>query len=98
MAQAMLVETVGAGPRVAELRDSVLNDVAQVLYEQTVRAAEIGGGPAFASHDEAFAIVGATFELVSRQLRTGQPERVIDLQPLIERLILGLLSQPSGNR
>jgi AcrR family transcriptional regulator len=94
MAQAMLVETVGAGPRVAELRDNTLSAIAQVMYEQTVRAAERGGGPAYASPDDAFAIVGATFELISRQLRTGHPERVTDLQPLIERLILGLLSQP----
>jgi AcrR family transcriptional regulator len=94
MAQAMLVETVGAGPRVAELRDNALSAIAQVMYVQTVRAAERGGGPAYASPDDAFAIVGATFELISRQLRTGHPERVSDLQPLIERLILGLLSQP----
>ena len=93
LAQAILVETVGAGPRLAELRTEALNGFAQVMYEQTVRAAELTGGPAFASPDEAFAIVGATFELVSRQLRTGRPERVLDLQPLIERLIIGLLSQ-----
>jgi AcrR family transcriptional regulator len=94
MAQAMLVETVGAGRRVAEMRDKVFDTIAQTMYEQTVRAAQRGGGPAYASPDDAFAIVGATFELVSRQLRTGHPERVTDLQPLIERLILGLLSQP----
>jgi AcrR family transcriptional regulator len=94
IAQAILVETVGAGPRVAELRDGALNTIAQVMYDETVRGAERGGGPAFASPDEAFAIVGATFELVSRQLRTGQPERVLDLEPLVQRLIVGLLSQP----
>jgi AcrR family transcriptional regulator len=94
MAQAMLVETVGAGPRVAELRDRALNTVAQTMYEETVHAAERGGGPPFASADEAFAIVGATFELISRQLRTGQPENLLDLEPLVQRLILGLLSQP----
>src|SRR3954471_4183108 len=60
IAQAILVETVGAGPRVAELRDHALNTVAQVMYAETVRGAERGGGPAFASADEAFAIVGAT--------------------------------------
>ena len=92
MAQAILVETVGAGPRMAELRVEVLNRFAQVMYEQTVRAAELTGGPAYASPDEAFAIVGATFELVSRQLRSD-PERVTDLQPLVERLIMGLLMQ-----
>jgi AcrR family transcriptional regulator len=94
IAQAILVETVGAGPRLAELRDRALNTVAQVMYAETARGAERGGGPAFASADEAFAIVGATFELVSRQLRTGQPERLLDLEPLVQRLILGLLSQP----
>ncbi len=94
MAQAILVETVGAGPRVAELRDRALNTVANVMYEETVRGAERGGGPPFRSPDEAFAIVGATFELVSRQLRTGQPERLLDLEPLVQRLIVGLLSQP----
>jgi AcrR family transcriptional regulator len=94
IAQAILVETVGAGPRLAELRDRALNTMAQVMYAETVRGAERGGGPAFASADEAFAIVGATFELVSRQLRTGEPERLLDLEPLVQRLVLGLLSQP----
>ena len=94
MAQAILVETMGAGPRVAELRDRALSDVAQVMYEETVHGAIVGGGPAFASADEAFAIVGATFELVSRQLRSGQPARLLDLEPLVQRLILGLLAQP----
>ena len=94
MAQAILVETVGAGPRLADRRVEALNGFAQVIYDETVKAAERTGGPAYASPDEAFAIVGATFELVSRQLRTGEPERVTDLQPLVERLILGLLMQP----
>jgi AcrR family transcriptional regulator len=94
MAQAILVETMGAGPRVAELRDGALNNIAQVMYEETAHGARVVGSPAFASADEAFAIVGATFELVSRQLRTGQPARVLDLEPLVQRLILGLLAQP----
>jgi hypothetical protein len=85
---------MGAGPRVVDMRDRALNLVAQRMYEETAHAAEHGGGPAFASPDEAFAIVGATFELVSRQLRTGQPERLLDLEPIIQRLILGLLATP----
>jgi AcrR family transcriptional regulator len=64
MAQAILVETVGAGPRLAELRIAALSGFAQVMYDQTVRAAELTGGPAFASPDDAFAIVGAALELV----------------------------------
>jgi AcrR family transcriptional regulator len=94
-AQAILVETVGAGPRVADVRDAALAGFAQFMYEETRAVAERnGGGPVYASADEAFAIVGATFELVSRQLRTGRPARMLDLLSLIERLILGLLSQP----
>jgi len=97
LAQAILVETGGAGPRVADLRDTALTGFAQVMYEQTREAARRGGGPAYASADEAFAIVGATFELVARQLRTGHPVQMLDLLPLIERLILGLLSQPRNS-
>ncbi len=95
ISQAVIVEMVGAGPRATERRDAALNGFAEVMHEETVRAAQRGGGPAFASLDDAFAIVGATFELASRQLRTGHPESMLDLQPLIERLILGLLAQPS---
>jgi AcrR family transcriptional regulator len=95
LGQAILVETAGAGPRLAELRIAAMTRFAEVIHEQTARAAEMTGGPAFTSPDEAFAIVGATFELVSRQLRTAQPPRLLDLQPLVERLIVGLLSQSS---
>jgi hypothetical protein len=35
--------------------------------------------------------VGATVELVSRQIRLGIPDDVLDLAPLIDRLILGLI-------
>ena len=96
MSQAVIVEMVGAGPRATERRDAALHSFAKVMYEETLHAAQRGGGPAFATRDDAFAIVGATFELASRQLRTGHPESMLDLQPLIERLILGLLSQPPG--
>ena len=52
------------------------------------------GAPRFASKDDAFAIVGAIVELVSRQLRTGVPADVRHLEPVIERLIFGLLAAP----
>ena len=93
IAQTVVVEVIGAGPRAIARRDAVLNSFAEVMHQETVRAAKRDGTPAFRSADEAFAIVGAIFELVSRQLRTGKPERLEDLQPLIERLIIGLLSQ-----
>ena len=67
------------------------------MYERDrARAPSAAAARRFASPDDAFAIVGATFELVSRQLRTGQPERVTDLEPVVERLILGLLVAAAG--
>jgi hypothetical protein len=52
------------------------------------------GNPRFASKDDAFAIIGAIVELVSRQLRSGVPARLADLEPVILRLIIGLLYAP----
>jgi hypothetical protein len=58
------------------------------------RMSERFGNPRFASKDDAFAIIGAIVELVSRQLRSGVPARLQDLEPVIARLIFGLLRAP----
>src|SRR3954462_4910578 len=90
-AQTLLVEIVGAGPRAAERRDAILDLFAEGLLRDNARMAERFGNPRFASKDDAFAIIGAIVELVSRQLRSGVPPRLQDLEPVIARLILGLL-------
>jgi hypothetical protein len=46
----------------------------------------------FASPYDSFAAVGAIIELVSRQVRLRQPEHVISLAPVIDRMIGGLLA------
>jgi AcrR family transcriptional regulator len=93
-AQTLLVEIIGAGPRAAERRDAILDLFADGLLRDNARAAERFGNPRFASKDDAFAIIGAIVELVSRQLRSGVPERLSELEPVIARLILGLLAAP----
>jgi AcrR family transcriptional regulator len=93
-AQTVLVEIIGAGPRAAERRDAILDLFAEGLMRDNARMAEQMGAPRFASKDDAFAIVGAIVELVSRQLRTGVPTDVRQLEPVIERLIFGLLRLP----
>jgi AcrR family transcriptional regulator len=93
-AQTLLVEIIGAGPRAAERRDAILDLFAEGLVRDNARMAERFGAPRFASKDDAFAIVGAIVELVSRQLRTGVPEDIRALEPVIERLIFGLLAPP----
>src|ERR671922_134679 len=49
------------------------------------------GAARFASPHDAFAIVGAVVELASRQIRTGEPDDIRDLEPVVERLVLGLM-------
>jgi AcrR family transcriptional regulator len=89
--QTLLVEIVGAGPRAIERRDRALEAVAQYLEELNVEDAARGATPRLAPHD-AFAIVGAAVELASRQIRTGVPGDIRELEPVIERLTLGLLA------
>jgi hypothetical protein len=37
-------------------------------------------------------------ELASRQIRTGRPSEMAELEPVVERLILGLLQTGSDSR
>jgi AcrR family transcriptional regulator len=92
-AQTLLVEIIGAGPRCAERRDRVLQTFADVIDALNAAAAQKGRVPRFASKQDAFAIVGAAVELASRQIRLGVPPDMRELEPVIERVILGLLSQ-----
>ena len=91
-AQTLLVEIIGAGPRAMERRDRVLAQVAD--YVEAVNKAEAGpDGPGrLASPHDAFAIVGAVVELASRQLRTGEPGTIRELEPVVARLVLGLMA------
>jgi AcrR family transcriptional regulator len=90
-AQTLLVEIVGAGPRALERRDRALDAVAQYIDDFNRDDAERGITPRLASPHDAFAIVGAVVELASRQIRTGRPADIRELEPVIERLALGLL-------
>jgi AcrR family transcriptional regulator len=92
-AQTLLVQIIGAGPRAAARRDAILEAFADSLYRDNLRAAPTYGAPTFASSDDAFAIIGASVELVSRSLRTGAPSDVLALAPVIARLMLGALER-----
>jgi AcrR family transcriptional regulator len=97
-AQTLMVEMVGAGPRAAERRDSVLTAIAAYIEQRNAQDAEAGRAPRLASPDDAFAVVGATLELASRQIRTGIPANIVDLQPVIVRLIRGVLIAAEDQR
>jgi AcrR family transcriptional regulator len=90
-AQTLLVEIVGAGPRAMERRDRALDAVAQYIDDFNREDAERGVAPRLGSPYDAFAIVGAVVELASRQIRTGRPADIRELEPVVERLALGLL-------
>jgi AcrR family transcriptional regulator len=90
-AQTLLVEIIGAGPRAAQRRDQILLAFAGVLDAENAAAARRGLMGRFSSPHDSFAVVGAVTELVSRQVRLGVPEHMLDLAPVIDRLIFGLL-------
>ncbi len=90
-AQTLLVEIIGAGPRAAERRDAALARVADYIDEANKADAEAGVVDRLASPHDAFAIVGAIVELASRQLRTKEPADIRELEPVIGRLVLGLV-------
>jgi AcrR family transcriptional regulator len=91
--QTLLVEIIGAGPSATERRDAILQGFADALYEEAEQAARRGQGHGFASRDDAFAVIAAGAELASRQVRLGRPADVRELEPVLERLLLGALSQ-----
>jgi AcrR family transcriptional regulator len=95
-AQTLLVEIIGAGPRAMERRDRVLAEYASYVDEVNREDAARGSAPRFASAHDSFAIVGAVVELASRQIRTGEPDDIRDLEPVVERLVLGLLRASSA--
>lgn len=88
-----LVEVVGAGPRALERRDHALEVMAQSMYEDARQGTRDTDEPSFATVDDAYACVGAIFELTSRHVRRGHPPRISDLEPIVERLVLGVVSQ-----
>jgi AcrR family transcriptional regulator len=90
-AQTLLVEIIGAGPRAMERRDRVLAEYAAYVDDVNRADATRGNGPRFTTPHDAFAIVGAVVELASRQIRTGQPDDIRDLEPVVERLVQGMV-------
>jgi AcrR family transcriptional regulator len=92
-ARTLLVEGIGAGPRAAARRDAMLDTFADRLQRVNATFAPAFGAPVFASGDDAFTIVGGVVEVVSRQLRTHQPQDIRDLEPTLLRLIFGVTAQ-----
>jgi AcrR family transcriptional regulator len=90
-AQTLLVEIIGAGPEAAQHRDAILQGFARVLDAENAAAARRGLIGRFASPHDTFAVVGAIAELISRQVRLGVPVDALELAPVIDRLIFGLL-------
>jgi AcrR family transcriptional regulator len=92
-AQTLLVEIIGAGPRAVERRDAMLEHFADLIDAENAAAHRRHGTRRFQPLDAA-AIVGAVAELASRQLRLGVPDTLLELEPVIDRLALGLLHEP----
>ncbi len=95
-AQTVIVEIIGAGPQAVGRRDATMDLFARLLLRDNAAFAARFGSPVFASQEDAFACIGAIFEVVSRQLRTGQPADIREVAPVLERVILGVLHAAAG--
>jgi AcrR family transcriptional regulator len=90
----LVVTILGAGPRAAARRGEVLEAFAAMLHQANARNAPAFGAPTFASRDDVYAIVGAVGELVARHLRgDDENDSLLDLEPVISRLVLGALDR-----
>ena len=94
VARTVLVEIIGAGQQGAQRRDSIVSGFAAAIDAENASAARHGAMGRFASPHDAFVVAAAAAELASRQLRHGDPPDIRDLEPLIERLIQGLVAVP----
>src|SRR5436305_8407949 len=94
-AQTLLVEIIGAGPKAAGRRDQIIQAFADRLDAENAAAAQRGLIERFVSPHDAFAVVGAITELVSRHVRLGNPQDALELAPVIDRLIDGVLAAGS---
>jgi len=86
----ILVESLAAGPEAASRRDEILQVFSDLLDARNAIAAARGQIGRFASPHDAFAVVGAIAELITRQVRLGIPEDVFELAPVVERLIVSV--------
>jgi AcrR family transcriptional regulator len=91
-ARTLLVEIIAAGPGPMARRDEIMQGFADILVRENSRAAKRGLSNRFASPLDAYAIVGAITELVSRHIRLGEPAEAMELAPVIDRLFDGLLA------
>jgi AcrR family transcriptional regulator len=87
--QTILVESYAAGPAVASRRDQIMRDFAELLDARNAASAERGQIARYVSPHQAYAIVGAIAELLARYVRLGIPGDIDELEPVIERLIVG---------
>ena len=92
-ARTLLIEIIGAGPRAAARRDAVLEDFARLIDTQNALAHERFDAVRLASLDDAFAVVGAIVALAARHLRHGRPAAIRELEPVIARVVIGIVEQ-----
>ena len=91
----LVVEIIAAGPKALAKRDQSMQLFADFLDAENAKAARHGLGPRFASPHDAYAIVGGITELISRHVRLGKPKQLLELAPVVDRLIDGVLARGS---
>lgn len=93
VASVITTYAAGAGPKVLAMRDAVLEGYAETMYRQAAAGVAVTGGPQFPSVEDAYGVACAILELIGRQLRTGQPATLRELEPVFHRLLFGAVTE-----
>jgi AcrR family transcriptional regulator len=89
----LFVGIQGAGPAGVARRENFLQLLAEGILRQNAEAAGLYRVNVYTTPDDAYAVVAAIVELVSRELRAGRLDRVAAIEPVAERLVFGVLAE-----
>jgi AcrR family transcriptional regulator len=92
-ARALLVQIGDIGTEVARRHQAALDAFAEGLLRDNARHAPPAGAPVFASRDDAYAVTVGVAALAARRLRDGDGSDLMELEPVIVRLVMGTLER-----
>lgn len=91
LALIVFLESQAAGEEGRERRDDLIANFASASYYDNQEHAPSFDAPVFCDRDDALVAIYSAVEMALRQIRTGQPDRMDDLVPLLTRLMFGAL-------
>lgn len=91
LALVVFLEMQAAGQEGRERRDELIANFASASYYDNHETAPKYDAPVFCDRDDALVAIYAAIEMALRQIRLGEPDTMLELEPLLTRLALGTL-------